>query len=145
MKPPTPPNPSGHLSVKQLPPSSWGFPCKERGVWVRAGRQGAGSARWGLTCQQQQQLPQAVLVQVQGVLLPTGLLLQPDTAVSRSPPRFLPAPPGPSHWVRTLAMAAEATSSAARRRGLSRAISGMGAKALGEGSSLFVWTPICLP
>lgn len=49
---------------------------------------------------------------------------------------FLPRA-GPSCWVQTLAVAAEATSRAARRRGLSRAISGMRAKAQDEGSSLF--------
>lgn len=47
---------------------------------LRAGQQGVRECGGeGLTCQQQQQLPQAVLVQVQGVLLPTSfLLLQPQ-------------------------------------------------------------------
>lgn len=55
----------------------------------------------------------------------------------------------PSHCVPTLAVAAEATSRAARRRGLSRAISGMRTKAQGEEEQpafhLRETTPCCCP
>lgn len=66
---------------------------------VRAGRPGPGGA-WrsgGLTCQQHQQLPQAVLVQVQGILLPASFLfLQPQGHRSFWVMAWtLPALPGP--------------------------------------------------
>lgn len=80
MKPPT-------LSTQQAPQceaapaSGLGAPLRrERAAGEGGGTvwyppcPGVGTGR-GLTCQQQQQLPQAVLVQVQGILLPASFLL----------------------------------------------------------------------
>lgn len=57
----------------------WAPLRREGGHAVRAGQPGLGATTGrrprGLTCQQHQQLPQGTLVQVQGILLPTSLLL----------------------------------------------------------------------
>lgn len=94
-----------------------------------------------LTGQEQQQLPQALLVQLQGLtVIPAFLLLQeaPGAGCGWGDPAApsplqqvcsFPFPPGvrgPPRPPLTLAMAAEATSSAAQSRGLSLAISARG-------------------
>lgn len=64
---------------------------------VRTGQSVAGAEMvLGLTCQQQQQLPEAVLVQVQGILLLASFfLLQPEGQhYSMLSLDFLPIPPG---------------------------------------------------
>lgn len=125
------------------PASGLGAPLRRKGGRVvRAGQPGA----WGSVGMGGPHLPVA----------PATLPGRAGTGPGQPAPRRLPPPTatgtlghlgsrsalflphaGPSCWVQTLAVAAEATSRAARRRGLSRAISGMRAEAQREGSSLF--------
>lgn len=68
--------------------------------------------------------------------LPASSYSQRDIILFHVVPWFPSIPPAPLPRKQTLAMAAEATSRAARRRGLSRAISDVRIKAHSEGSSL---------
>lgn len=77
MKPLQPSQTQWAPQCEAAPASGLGAPLqKEGGFVIRAGQQVLRECGdEGLTCQHQQQLPQAMLVQIQSILLPASFLL----------------------------------------------------------------------